>query len=283
MAQFSVDAVREYYDRNTRAFVARGEGGSAGAIHRAVWGPGVHTHDEAFHYVEERVIELVRRLPLDVETPHVVDLGCGVGASLAHIARQLPGVTGTGVTLSAVQARLAADRMATLGLARRVSCLEADFCSLPSGLKPVHVAYAIEAFVHASSPQRFLAECRKIVAPHGALAICDDFRRRGVEPQAETAVERFRRGWRVNTLLFPDELTALAREAGFRHESTADLTPYLELDRPRDRAVGLLVKLIGWLPLYSTSLGYLIGGNALQQCLACGWLGYDFVVLRRVA
>jgi SAM-dependent methyltransferase len=282
MAQFSADAVREYYDRNTRAFVARGEGGSAGAIHRAVWGPGVRTRDEAFHYVEDRIIELVRRLPLDVESPHVVDLGCGVGASLAYIARHLPGVTGTGVTLSAVQARLAADRIATLGLARRVTCLEADFCSLPSALKPADVAYAIEAFVHASSPRRFLAECRKIVPPNGVLAICDDFRRRGVEPPAQRAVERFRRGWRVNALLYPDELTALAQEAGFRHESTADLTPYLELDRPRDRAVGLLVKLVGWLPVGNSSLGSLIGGDALQQCLASGWLGYDFVVLRRV-
>ena len=65
--RFSPAQIRRYYDRNTSAFVALGQGGSVGAIHRAVWGPGVTRSEDAFHYVEDRIAEHIRRLPLDVD------------------------------------------------------------------------------------------------------------------------------------------------------------------------------------------------------------------------
>src|SRR5580765_4303535 len=110
MARFSHAQVRDYYDRHTSKFVALGQGGSVGAIHRAVWGPGVRRAEDAFRYVENQVADRLRRLPLDIDTPHVVDLGCGVGASLTYLAEQLPSISGTGITLSPVQARIAQER-----------------------------------------------------------------------------------------------------------------------------------------------------------------------------
>ena len=103
MSPFDTEQVRRYYDRNTSSFVALGQGGSLGAIHRAVWGPGTTTREQAFHFVEDRIADVVRRLG----SAHVVDLGCGVGASLCYLARLLP-ISGTGVTLSPIQVRAAA-------------------------------------------------------------------------------------------------------------------------------------------------------------------------------
>ena len=282
--RFDAAQVRRYYDRHTAAFVAYGQGGSVGAIHRAVWGPGTRTRQDAFRYVEDQIAESIRRLPSGVGTshiPHIVDLGCGVGGSLCYLADRQP-IRGTGITLSAVQARLAEERIREAGLSDRVICLQGDYCDLPTDLEPADLAYAIESFVHGPSPEGFFAQCARLVRPGGLLFLCDDFRRPVTDPAAARAVERFCRGWHVNALLERDKLRAVAREAGFGHESTIDLSSYLELGRLRDRVIDLLLALVGWLPLAATRVDYVRGGSALQKCLAKGWIGYDLALFRRL-
>lgn len=277
MSRFETSRIRQYYDRHTPAFVAFGQGG--GAIHRAVWGPGITGREQAFHYVEDQIAALVRA-QAGTATPHVVDLGCGVGASLAYLAERLP-IRGTGITLSPVQARVATERLAQAGLSTRVACLEGDYTHLPASIATADAAYAIEAFVHGPDPEAFFAQCRRLIRPGGLLIICDDFTRGSSDPSAGRTLDRFARGWHINTLLTAEALRALAAGAGFAHVSTSDLTPHLELQRPRDRAIDLAVALFGWLPLDNTRFGHLIGGSALQRGLARGWLGYDFTVFRK--
>ncbi|MBM3779964.1 MAG: methyltransferase domain-containing protein [Acidimicrobiia bacterium] len=281
----ATEAVRRFYDRNTSTFLRYGQGG--GTMHRAVWGPGVSTRDEAFGYVDELIARLIQSCP--APEPHVLDLGCGVGASLCRLAARLP-IRGTGVTLSPVQVQVAGSLIADAGLAGRVRCVEADFTSLPP-MPPVDVAYAIESFVHGSDPARFFAECARVIAPGGLLVICDDVlaaepsdpTRPIPDPRAARTLARFRLGWRVHTLIDVNSLAAQAAAAGFRLESSTDLTPHLELRRPRDRAVAVLAALFGWLPLDDTRAGHLFGGHALQTALRAGWLAYRFIVVQRVS
>ena len=282
MPEFDADDVRRYYDRNTGNFVAHGEGGEAGALHRAVWGPGVDDAEGAFHYVENRLVAHLEGLPAVEPPAHVVDLGCGVGGSLCHLAERLP-VRGTGLTLSPVQVRHAERRIREAGLSGRVRCLEADYCEPPPDLPPADLAYAIESLVHGPDPARFFAACARIVRPGGLLAVCDDFLRPADGPASRRTVARFRRGWHLNTLLHPRELRAHAARAGFEHLSTDDLTPHLRLARPRDRVAALFIAAFGWLPLDRTRFGHLVGGTALQTCLAKGWIGYDLALFRRNA
>ncbi|OFW00625.1 MAG: hypothetical protein A3I61_12685 [Acidobacteria bacterium RIFCSPLOWO2_02_FULL_68_18] len=282
MPRVDTEDIRRYYDRHTRAFLRYGQGGGAGVIHRAVWGPGVTTRAQAFHYVDELIAGLARSLLSASLAPlHLVDLGCGVGATLCYLAERLPASLGTGVTLSPLQARLAAERIRAAGLADRVACIEADYTSLPAGIPAADLAYAIESFVHGPSAERFFAECRVLVRPGGLLIVADDFRRPVAGAEAARAVDRFRRGWHVNTLLEGTELGAVAERAGFEHESTTDLTSMLETGRRRDRAIDVLATVLQWLPVGSGRFDHLIGGSALQQCLARGWIGYDFAVFRR--
>lgn len=281
---FDADEVRRYYDRQTAGFVALGQGGGEGAIHRAVWGPGVSTRSQAFHYVDDRIVEIVESLahdqPSDVP-PHVLDLGCGVGGSLVYLASRVP-MRGTGVTLSPVQAKLATGRFEAAGLADRLTCLAADYTHLPEAIPPADLAFAIESFVHATSPVAFFAECARVIRPWGRLVICDDLARPGGGAAAERARAQFRRGWHVNTLLTREELIAHGAAAGFAHEDTTDLTPWLELGRPRDRAIAAFVALFGWLPLDRTPIAHLVGGAALQRGLAKGWIGYEIIRFRRI-
>ncbi len=280
MPRFDAARIRRYYDRNTSAFVAFGQGGDVGAIHRAVWGPGVADRRQAFHYVEDRIADTIRDLPGSVTPAHVVDLGCGVGASLGYLAQQLP-MRGTGITLSPTQAALGQERIRRIGLADRVVCREGDYADLPASIEQADVAFAIESFVHAPDPGRFFAQAARLVRPGGALIICDDFRRPIDGKASATAIERFMQGWHVNTLLTSVELRAMAEAVGFVHESTRDLTPFLELRRPRDRLIAALVWPFGRLPWRFTRVDPLIGGTALQTCLARGWVAYELVTLRR--
>jgi len=242
--RFDPVEVRDYYDRHTAAFVSRGQGGDAGAIHRAVWGPGVSHRAQAFHYVEDRIGELIQDMPaVDGRPLHVVDLGCGVAGSACYLAARLP-VRVTGITLSPVQARLAHTRIGEAGLSDRVVCIEGDYNDLPPAVGTADLAYAIESFVHGPAPDRF---CR---------------------------------GWHVNALLDRDALQALAVAHGFTHDSTVDLSPYLELGRARDRVLRALLPLLNLLPSSAGRFDYLSGGSALQECLAQGWVGYEMAIFR---
>jgi cyclopropane fatty-acyl-phospholipid synthase-like methyltransferase len=275
--RFDAADIRSYYDRHTASFVRFGQGG--GSIHRAVWGPGTTTRDQAFHFVDDQMAALVRSLP-SPQTPHVVDLGCGVGASLIYLAARVP-MRGTGITLSPVQAVIAQQAIAVAGLAARVTCFEGDYCDLPSTLASADLAYAIESFVHGPSPGRFFAQCGRLLKPGGLLVICDDVKRPASSLEAARAIEQFRNGWHVNALLERAEIVALAGASGFTHESTTDLTPLLEIRRARDRAIGALLALAPWLPNVTSRLDPVIGGHALQTCLAEGWIGYDVIVFRK--
>jgi len=280
--RFDLSQVRDYYDRHTRAFVSIGQGGGAGAIHRAVWGPGVGDRSAAFHYVEDRIAELLQTMLAESERPlHIVDLGCGVAGSACYLAQRLP-VRVTGITLSPVQARLAQTRIREGGVSDRVVCIQGDYNDLPPEVGIADLVYAIESFVHGPAPDRFFAQCRRLLKPGGALVICDDFRIPTADPRAALAIERFSRGWHVNALLDRDELESLARTHGFRHDSTVDLTPYLELRRLRDRVLNALLPLLRRLPIDGKRFDYASGGSALQECLARGWVGYEMVTFRAV-
>jgi SAM-dependent methyltransferase len=282
-AAFSALQIRRYYDLQTDGFLALGQGGGEAAIHRAVWGPGVTTRSAAFHFVEDQIADALPRVtPAASGTaPHVVDLGCGVGGSLTYLASRAP-IRGTGITLSLVQARIAANRIDKLNLADRVTCIEGDYTSVPASVAAADLAFAIESFVHGPSPEAFFAECARLVRPGGILVVCDDVRRPTRDAAAAPALERYQRGWHVNTLLTREELIAHAEAAGFSHDHTTNLTPWLELRRRRDIAIDLFVALFGWLPLHWTPLGHLVGGGALHRCLTRGWIGYEIVWLRRV-
>jgi SAM-dependent methyltransferase len=276
---FSTADVRRYYDANTAAFVRRGQGGTLGAIHRAVWGPGVTDRGTAFRYVENLLLRRLDATPAD-HTPHVLDLGCGVGGSLTYLAQQRS-LRATGVTLSPVQARIGRERAATLHLADRVQIVEGDYNALPVDRESMDVAYAIESFVHGPSPSRFFAEAARVLRPGGRLIVCDDVLIGSGRGESERTVAQFKRGWHVNSLLHAAQWRELAGAAGLAHLATIDLTPHLEVGRLRDRLIGLLVSVVRGMPGVPLRLSPLIGGAALQRAISNGWIAYHCATFRR--
>lgn len=265
---YGSDDVARYYDANTRSFLARGQGGGQGAIHRAVWGEGVSSRAEAFHFVHG----LLRREMSIVRASKVLDLGCGTGASLAAVVEGSDAVA-CGVTNSALHARLARER-----LGARATIDERDFCtgSLPRG---VDLAFGIESFVHAPEPKLFFKNVARSLKPRGRLVLCDDFLAGGRDHESVLA---FQKGWHASALLEPSRADAIAAVNGLELVEDRDFTPFLELDRPRDRVLGAVVAL--GRPLLRSNRRWLSlsGGHALRQCLKQGQVQYRYRVWEKV-
>lgn len=276
----SAEQVRAYYDSNTAGFLRFGHSGEVGAIHRAVWGPGVQTRAEALQFAEAQIMEF-----LGPSTSRVLDLGCGVGASLAHMASRRT-FEGVGVSISGVQVELANKRFRAAGLAERLKCVEADFTALPDSLGVFDAAYAIEAFLHAPSAEAFFREVVRVMQPGGTLVLVDDF----LDPRAESGqlnrrearwIEEFKRGWHADGLMSFERASVLADEAGFDLMETRDFTSDIELRRPRDRLITAMVRVGRHLPINHPWWMNLLGGNALQMALVRRLLRYRLVAFRR--
>jgi hypothetical protein len=77
------------------------------------------------------------------------------------------------------------------------------------------------------------------------------------------------------------EANEIARREGFTHDTTIDLSARIEIGRPRDHAVALLMRSFGWLPVDGSYWSMLRGGHALQVCLKRGWITHLFSVWTR--
>jgi SAM-dependent methyltransferase len=284
-ASAAVDDVRRYYDVNTARFERFGEGKDSGSIHRAVTPAPGDPERDPFRTLDRLVLAELDGLRENFRAPlHVLDLGCGVGATLVHLATERP-IRATGVTLSGVQARRARERMRALGLDGRVEILERSYLDLPADLPQAALACSIEAFIHCPDPAQYFASAAAHVAPGGLLVVCDDF----LGANAKTASNRdartlreLREGWLANALVSVDEARAHAEAAGFRLEKNLDLSGRLALGRPRDRFIALFVAVARHHPRPGYWLRSLVGGNALQRGLRQGLVEFRCLVWRRV-
>jgi SAM-dependent methyltransferase len=276
--------VKTYYDKNTKRFVNHHESGAVDALHRAVWGPGVSSQDEAFLYVNQLLLEAMRELLSRFSPPlRVLDLGCGVGGSLFYLATRLS-IQAVGVTLSPVQVELANRKAHMLQLDQQCRFIEADFLNLPA-LDPHHAIFAIESFVHCPDAERFFASAAALIPPGGRLIICDDFLTPTAQDDDSRKTKRllddFRRGWHVRSLITPAQAQRDAASAGLTLIDNRDLTPYLALRRPWDRFIGLCVHIGRGLPLRAPWWLCWVGGHAVQTCLLSGRAEYRMLFFEK--
>ena len=126
--------------------------------------PGVTNPTEAADAVNRLVAErLAGHVPAG--EGRVLDLGCGVGATVVRLAWALDAQV-TGVTISRVQVEIAQQRLAAEGLAERCQVVHGDFSQLPT--KPrYHAMVAIESVVHAPSLPELISSLAARLCPGG--------------------------------------------------------------------------------------------------------------------
>jgi tocopherol O-methyltransferase len=270
------DEIERYYDRNTDLFLRIGASSGAHALHRGLWAPGVRNGRQAADYVHALIANEIRAaLPAPPRT--ILDLGCGVGGTLFHIAEAFPNTRLVGVTVSARQIQLARGLARDKALAARCEFVQDDFEQVELEARADAIV-AIESYTHAAQPARFLATCARHLADGGRVFIVDDFLTRGIaasDLEGLDLVDRFRSGWNLPALGTLDAFDALATQAGFERPIPRDLSDLIRTERPRDR-------LVGWGAAVARRLGLrrhpfwanVIGGDALNRALRAGYVRY---------
>jgi cyclopropane fatty-acyl-phospholipid synthase-like methyltransferase len=286
----SDESVARYYDANTKRFLAFGHGKAARALHRAVWGEGIASRDEAMNYVNE----LVFRDMQQCQAGFAVDLGCGVGGSLLYLAQRSASLSGHGITLSRVQARLGTEIIKEASLEERLRIVQGDILDvasygelLTSRRSDLVFAFAIESLIHLESPDLLFRTLSQLLRRGERFAVCDDFfssrlpSKTRKRPVLRRRIDEFRSGWKVRHLAMPEQLIETAQNHGFDIIRRADLTPYLELDRPRDRLIRILVALGRPFKPGGQWWSNLLGGNALQACIRAGIVEYWYLLFEK--
>ena len=287
-----------YYDANTKRFLTFGLGSASGSIHRAVWAPGIASRLEAMNYVDSLILDELGKLARAHRSPGAnaaaagisgaahpsgeplaIDLGCGVGGTIAYLERHL-GANYQGITNSRVQRDIAVEQARRRGSGAVFTVDDHGDAELYHSRLPqngVDLVYMIESFVHASHPETVIEGVAHVLQPGGRLVIVDDMLASPEAAESPT-VAAFARGWHAHNLLTVDRLTAIAGSYGLERVENRDLTPHVELRRPRDRVIRLIAPLIPLLGLKTPFWDNMYGGDALQRGLLGGLLQYRYVV-----
>jgi SAM-dependent methyltransferase len=273
--------VRQYYDHNTERFLRWGKDEGTGNLHGALWPPEVKSLGKAMHYSNELVAREIEQCPCPVN--RVLDLGCGVGGGLFYLGRRLPRVRLlTGISLSPLQINIARQRIPETQ-ENRFHFEEGCFLKLPTERFTTDFSYSIEAFTHCPDLDIFFGVQAGVLPSGGRLVIIDDCLSDAM-PTGELPVRQerlmgiYRRNWLLPGLRSRNALESLAEEKGFRLIKDQNLTPYLRLGRPRDKAISLLVRFFSPLMERDTYFKSLLGGDAKQKCYQEGWIHYRLLV-----
>ncbi len=180
--------------------------------------------------LEQMNAEVLTKLQVhDIAEPRLLDLGCGLGATLRSFARRLPRARLLGVTRvpwQVEQARALNDRA---GCAKRVRVIEGNYedTLLPSS--SYDGAYALESSCHARGADKaaLLAEAHRLLRPGGRLVVADGFLGgNGVRFASATQQRIYRKlceCWVIEELAQLHPFTARLEQLGFADIAVAHL------------------------------------------------------------
>lgn len=276
------NAVKNYYDNNTRYFLKYGQHYLSANIHQALWAPEVKTKLEAVNYSNFLILQEIQKLS---QVQHILDLGCGVGSSLLYLKDHLEGqFQFTGISISAEQIKIAQQFAAKAeGKKKNIQFIAASFQNLPEHIQDIDLAYSIEAFVHSPNGSTYFKEASKALKSKGKLILIDDFLSEEKHPsnQYNKTIRNFKKGWHLGSLLEVDEIVQMAKQQNLQLIKRQNLTPWHAKNRLRDHLLHWSLPLM--LPSYKRSTYglSLLGGDARWQALRKNWINYELLVFEK--
>jgi cyclopropane fatty-acyl-phospholipid synthase-like methyltransferase len=204
----------------------------------AAWSPEFNMHFGYFRaganplrreaMLEQMNAEVLTRLHVSqLPQPKLIDLGCGLGATLRSFARRLPQARLFGLTRVPWQVDRAQALNTAAGCSDRIRILEGDYedTILPRG--SYDAVYALESSCHAHGADKaaLLAEAHRLLRPGGRLLIADGFlsRRRFLFSLQQRIYRKLCECWVIEELGQLDLVTARLRELGFTNITVENL------------------------------------------------------------
>lgn len=170
--------------------------------------------------LEQMNTEVFARLKLEgVAEPRLLDLGCGLGATLRSFARRLPQAWLLGITRVPWQVENARALSHAAGCGERVRVIEGDYeeTALPSA--SYDGVYAIESSCHAHGADKgaLLAEAHRLLRPGGRFVVSDGFlaKDRFVNALQQRIYCKLCECWVIEQLAQLDQFRSRLEELGF--------------------------------------------------------------------
>lgn len=171
--------------------------------------------------LERMNAEVLDRLRIDPATSsQILDLGCGLGATLRSIAQQRPAARLTGITRVPWQVERARSRNRASADGARIRVMEADYEATPLPSASFDAAYALESACHAHGADKaaLLKETHRLLRPGGRLVMVDGFlrTRRGMNRFHRRIYDKLRECWVIESWGELDRVLAQLESLGFR-------------------------------------------------------------------
>ena len=193
----------------------------------AAWSPNFNMHFGFFRWgmnplrrepmLEQMNREIMHRLHL-TDGSHVLDMGCGLGATLRSFARALPHADLNGITLVPWQLQQGRHLNQSTPEAHNITLYLGDYESTTQPSQSFDAAYAIESscYAHAANKSAFLQEAHRLLRPGGRIVVADGFLGPGkLRGPQKSFYHRLCDCWVIETLGEVDKFTTELQRLGF--------------------------------------------------------------------
>ncbi len=181
-----------------------------------------------------------------------------------------------------MQAKLAGNSAAQLGLQDQINFAEGDFTSVPLPSESLDAVYSVEAVCHAVDPEKYFREASRLLRKGGKLILVDDYQAaRPFSANENKWLKAYIDGWYVPGVRTVEQVISFASKNGLQLKKNEELTPHLRLRNLPDLLASTLLFLGEKLPIKHAIVPSMLGSMALQQCLHMKIVEYRFLVFEK--
>jgi tocopherol O-methyltransferase len=149
--------------------------------YRSLWGDHLHhgywiRGDESKEKAQLQLIEHLAQLANIKPRAHILDIGCGFGASALFLTENF-NATVTGITISPAQIEIARLAAARRRLDATFLLMDAEAMNFP---RQFDVLWSVESISHYQDRPKFFVSAAKLLKPNGVFAFTDWFKRDGL-------------------------------------------------------------------------------------------------------